>query len=133
MQFASSYSGREIICRRSKPRKKIQQLTLNAFITASSISNRSRESDVFYQNVIFSTQSLSDFEIVRPAENEQDGSSGSFHSTQVGHYFQPNWRKSFLWIEYNASRDVITCEVCSRAIKNNKTSSAAKLALERKS
>ena len=29
------------------------------------------ESDVSNQNVTFSTQSLSDFEIVRPAENKQ--------------------------------------------------------------
>ena len=79
------------------------------------------------------TQSSSDFEIVRPAENEQDESSGSLHSIQAARHFQPNCKESFLWIEYNASRDVITCEVCSWAVENNETSPAANLTLEGKS
>ena len=52
-------------------------LTLNAFITASSITNRGRESDVSDQNVTSSTQSSSDFEIVRPTGNKQNERSGS--------------------------------------------------------
>ena len=50
--------------------QKIRKLTLNLFITASSITNRSRESDVSDQNVTSSTQSSSDFEIVRPTGNK---------------------------------------------------------------
>ena len=109
---------------------KIRQLTLNAFITACSISNKSRKSDVSDQNVTPSTQSFSDFEIVRPAENEQDESSGSLRSTQAGRHFRPNWKESFPWTEYNAFKDVITRKICSSAVENNKTSLAAKLALE---
>ena len=100
--------------------QKIRMLTLNAFITASSISNRSRESDVSDQNVTSSTQSSSDFEIVRPTENEQDERSGSLRSTQMGPRFQLNCKESFAWIEYNASIDVITCEVCSSAKEKTK-------------
>ena len=99
----------------SEPPKKMRQLTLNAFITASSISNRSRESDVSNQNVTSSTQSLSDFKIARPAKNKQGESSDSLRSTQASRRFQPNYKESFAWIEYNASRDVVTCEVCSWA------------------
>ena len=99
------------------PPKKIRQLTLNAFITTNSNNNRSRESDVPNQNV-------------RPAENEQGERSGSLPSTQAGRRFQPNWKDSFPWLVYNASRDVITCEACSWAVENNKTTPAAKLALE---
>ena len=40
------------------------------------------------QNVQYTA--LSDFEIVRPAKNEQDESSGSFCPTQEGCHFQPN-------------------------------------------
>ena len=112
------------------PPKKIRQLTLNAFIIANSNNNRSRESDVPDQNVTSSTQSSLDFEIVRPAENEQGERSGSLPSTQADRRFQPNRKDSFPWIVYNASRDVITSEACSWAVKNNKTSPAAKLALE---
>ena len=43
-------------------------------------------------------------------------------SSQIG-------KTASLWIVYNACRDVITCEACSWAIEN-KTSQAAKLALE---
>ena len=111
------------------PPKKIRQLTLNAFITANNNNNRSRESDVRDQNVTSSTQPLLDFKIVRPAENEQGKRSGSLPSKQAGHRFQPNWKDSFPWIVYNASRDVTTCEACSWAVENNKTSPAAKLAL----
>ena len=129
--FPSCYSGREIICSRmSKPPKKRQQLTLNAVITASSISNRSRESDVSDQNVTSNSQSSSDFNIVRPAENEQGKSPCSLRSAQSGRRFQPNWKESLPWMEYNASSDVIIYEVCSWAVENNKTSPAAKLALE---
>ena len=95
-----------------EPPKKIWQLTLNAFITASSIINRSRESDVSDQNVTSSTQSSSDLEILRPVENEQGESSGSLRSAQAGPCFQPNCKESLPWIEYNAFRIVITCEVC---------------------
>ena len=108
----------------------MQQLTLNAFITASSICNRSRESDVSNQNVTSSTQFLSDFEMVRPVENDQGESSGSLCSTQAGCCFQPNWKENFPWVEYNASRDVITFKVYSWVVENNTTSSAAKLALK---
>ena len=105
-------------------------MTLNAFIIASSVSNRSRESDVSDQNVSSSTQSSSDFEIVRPAENKQGESLGSLHSTQAGPCFQPNCIESLPWIEYNVSRNVITCEVCSWAVENNRISLATELALE---
>ena len=114
----------------SEPPQKIQKLTLNAFITASSISNRNRELDVSDQNVTSSTQSLSDFEILRSAKNKQGESSGSLRSTQAGLCFQPNCKESFPWIEYNASKNVITCELFLWAIENNKTSLATKLALE---
>ena len=118
VQLVSSYSGREIICgRRVEPPKKIWQLTLNAFTNPSRISNRSKKSDVSNQNVTSITQSSSDFEIVRPVENKQSESSDSLHSTQAGCRFHPNWKESFLWTEHNASRDVITCEVCSWAKK----------------
>ena len=66
----------------SEPPKKIQKLTLNAFITARNISNRSRESDVSNQNVTCSTQSLSDFKIVRPVKNKQGESSSSLCSSK---------------------------------------------------
>ena len=78
------------------PPKKIQQLTLNAFITANSNNNRIRESNVPDQNVTSRTQSLLDFEIVRSAENEQGERSGSLPFTQAGRHFQPNWKDSFL-------------------------------------
>ena len=61
-------------------------------------------------------QYTSDFKIVRPAENEQGESSGSLRSTQAGRRLELNWKESFPWIEYNTSRDVITCEACSWAI-----------------
>ena len=80
----------------SEPPKEIRKLTLNAFIPASSISNRSRKSGVSDQNVTSSTQSSSDFEIVRPAENEQGESSGSLCSTQACPRFQPNCKKASL-------------------------------------
>ena len=87
-----SYLDRKIVRRRMSkpPPKKIPQLTLNAFITANSNNNRSRESDVPDQNVTSSVQSLLDFEIVRPAENEQGERSGSLPFTQSGRRFQPN-------------------------------------------
>ena len=115
------------------PPKKIRQLTIHAFITANSNNNRIRESNVPDQNVTSRTQSLLDFEIVRSAENEQGERSGSLPSMQAGRHFQPNWKDSFPWIVYNASKDVITCEACSWAVENNKTSPAAKLALEKQS
>ena len=66
VQFASSYSDREIIrSRMSEPPKKIWQLTLNAFITPSSINNRSRESDVSEQNVTSITQSEQNCQILK--------------------------------------------------------------------
>ena len=97
---------------------------------ARSISNRSRESNVSDQNVTFSTRSSSDFKIVRPAENDQGERSGSLRFTQAGRRFQLNWKESFPWIECNTSKDVITCEACSWAVENIKTSPVAKLALE---
>ena len=106
-------------------------MTSNAFIAASSISNRSKESsDISDQNVTSSTQSLSDFEILRPTKTEQGERSSSLRFTQAGRCTRPNWKESFPWIEYNASRDVMTWEVCSWAVENNKTSPAAKLRLK---